>query len=192
MSENNLELKQCTRCHSTCTLEYFEKNRKGEYFSTCNNCRKKRNEYNKKWIVENPEKAEQLRQKQNEQKRQQSAMLDPTVSKCPACHHQILNRNMEHHQRRFPCHLGRSLLKHGKQLCRFEWLYDNDGSVLPEDQQIIDDLKTKNPTVYNCSLFSVAWTEEELQKWLDKNPGRIDKYVYCWKFNHGYSNYTNT
>jgi hypothetical protein len=36
-TENKIDLRQCTRCHSNCTLEYFEKNRKGKYFNTCNN-----------------------------------------------------------------------------------------------------------------------------------------------------------
>ena len=34
------ELKQCARCHSIILLKYFDKNRKGEYFKTCDNCRK--------------------------------------------------------------------------------------------------------------------------------------------------------
>ena len=38
--EEIMELKQCSRCHSKCILEHFEKNRKGEWFKTCNNCRK--------------------------------------------------------------------------------------------------------------------------------------------------------
>ena len=32
------ELKQCTRCHSTILLTYFDTNRKGEYYKTCRNC----------------------------------------------------------------------------------------------------------------------------------------------------------
>ena len=40
MSEIKPELKQCSRCHSNCTLEQYEKNRKGELFKLCNNCRK--------------------------------------------------------------------------------------------------------------------------------------------------------
>ena len=44
MSEIKPELKQCSRCHSTCTLEHYEKNRKGEWFKLCNNCRSKNRE----------------------------------------------------------------------------------------------------------------------------------------------------
>ena len=39
MSNNANDLKQCTRCHSTILLKYFDTNRKGEYDKTCNNCR---------------------------------------------------------------------------------------------------------------------------------------------------------
>ena len=35
----NLELKQCSRCHSNILLEHFELNRQGVSFKTCNNCR---------------------------------------------------------------------------------------------------------------------------------------------------------
>ena len=38
MSENS-NLKQCSRCHSNILLDFFEKNRKGELFKTCNSCR---------------------------------------------------------------------------------------------------------------------------------------------------------
>ena len=40
------ELKQCSRCHSTCTIEHYEKNRKGEWFKLCNNCRSKKRAQN--------------------------------------------------------------------------------------------------------------------------------------------------
>ena len=36
--EQTSELKQCSRCHSTCSLAHFDTNRKGEWFKTCNNC----------------------------------------------------------------------------------------------------------------------------------------------------------
>ena len=38
MSENS-NLKKCSRCHSNILLEFFEKNRKGELYKTCNSCR---------------------------------------------------------------------------------------------------------------------------------------------------------
>ena len=45
MSDNANELKQCSRCHSTILLKYFEVNRKGELFKTCNNCRNNKKQY---------------------------------------------------------------------------------------------------------------------------------------------------
>ena len=44
MSEIKPELKQCSKCHFTCTLEHYEKNRKGEWFKLCNNCRSRNRE----------------------------------------------------------------------------------------------------------------------------------------------------
>lgn len=32
-------LRQCSRCHSNILLEFFERNRQGELYKTCNNCR---------------------------------------------------------------------------------------------------------------------------------------------------------
>ena len=35
----NQDLKQCSRCHSNILLQFYETNRRGELFKTCNNCR---------------------------------------------------------------------------------------------------------------------------------------------------------
>ena len=71
MQDNVKELKQCTRCHSTILLKYFDTNRKGEYYKTCRNCltrdRKTKHEYyednkdeildrNKDWRVQHRDK----------------------------------------------------------------------------------------------------------------------------------------
>lgn len=37
----NDSLKKCSRCKCTILLEYFSKNRKGDYFKCCDNCKKK-------------------------------------------------------------------------------------------------------------------------------------------------------
>ena len=34
------ELKVCSRCHSNILLKHFSKNRKGQLYQCCNNCRK--------------------------------------------------------------------------------------------------------------------------------------------------------
>ena len=40
MSENN-NLKTCSRCHSTKFESYFGINAKGEFYKSCDKCRKK-------------------------------------------------------------------------------------------------------------------------------------------------------
>ena len=45
MTNTENELKQCSKCHSTILLKYFEVNRKGELFKTCNHCRKVKQTY---------------------------------------------------------------------------------------------------------------------------------------------------
>ena len=39
MSNNNNELKTCSRCHSLVLLKYFSVNRKGNIYKCCDNCR---------------------------------------------------------------------------------------------------------------------------------------------------------
>jgi len=58
------ELRKCSRCRSKILLEsYFGKNRKGEYYKTCNGCREKnkekRKDYNKKWRERNKDKSKE-------------------------------------------------------------------------------------------------------------------------------------
>ena len=87
MSEVQPELKQCSRCHSTCTLEHFEKNRKNEWFKTCNNCRKCKKEYDqqnrddilyRKWIYRENNK-DKIRE-YNKQYKQNKIMEEQLVS----------------------------------------------------------------------------------------------------------------
>ena len=42
MSNVKPDLRKCSRCHSTCSLEHFEINRKGELYKLCNTCRVKK------------------------------------------------------------------------------------------------------------------------------------------------------
>ena len=61
--EQTIELKQCSRCHSKCSLEHFEKNRKGEWFKLCNNCRSKNREHKNEY---REVKGEEYRQKERD------------------------------------------------------------------------------------------------------------------------------
>lgn len=42
MAETKQETQKCSRCKSTILLSYFSKNRKGEYYKTCDACREKK------------------------------------------------------------------------------------------------------------------------------------------------------
>ena len=80
MSEIKPELKQCSRCHSTCTLEHYEKNRKGEWFKLCNNCRSRvrliRNEYDATRKEEKQRKWKEYYVKHREQLVQKAKIYD--------------------------------------------------------------------------------------------------------------------
>ena len=52
----NMELKQCSRCHSNILLEHFEKNRQGQLFKTCTNCRQVNRELFNNYREQNREK----------------------------------------------------------------------------------------------------------------------------------------
>ena len=70
------ELKQCSRCHSTITLDHFETNRKGEFFKTCNNCRKRIGKDNKTYYINHKEELlekQRIYEEQHKEERKQQA-----------------------------------------------------------------------------------------------------------------------
>ncbi len=75
------ELKRCSRCHSNILIQFFELNKQGEYFKTCNNCR-------------NLGKEEMKARREN---------LDKTVVICPKCNWKIMRYNFENHQKNYSC-----------------------------------------------------------------------------------------
>ena len=89
MSENS-NLKQCSRCHSNILLEFFEKNRKGELYKTCNSCRGINRDANKKYRENNTEelneKSRQYRidniDKLKEYDRQRDAIRKKEIIQC--------------------------------------------------------------------------------------------------------------
>ena len=104
MSDNVKELKQCTRCHSTILLKYFDTNRKGEYYKTCRNCltrdRKTKHEYdednkdeildrNKDWQIQHRDKY--LAQKKQYKEENKDYILETLTCECGGSytrHHQ--------------------------------------------------------------------------------------------------------
>ena len=89
MSENS-NLKQCSRCHSNILLEFFEKNRKGELYKTCNSCRGINRDAIKKYRENNAEelneKSRQYRinniDKVREYDRQRDAIRKKEIIQC--------------------------------------------------------------------------------------------------------------
>jgi len=51
MSETKPELKTCSRCGCEILLSYFETNRKGELFKTCNKCRNRKDKKDQLIII---------------------------------------------------------------------------------------------------------------------------------------------
>ena len=45
------DLQKCSGCRSTKLLKYFDKNKKGNYYKTCNKCRLRKRKEEKKKIV---------------------------------------------------------------------------------------------------------------------------------------------
>ena len=80
MSEVKPELKQCSRCHSNCTLEHFEINRKGELFKLCNNCRNRgrqiKNDYDATHKEENKIKHKEYYESHREELVQKAKIYD--------------------------------------------------------------------------------------------------------------------
>jgi hypothetical protein len=89
MSENS-NLKQCSRCHSNIFLYFFEKNRKGELYKTCNSCRDINRNANKKYRENNTEKENERKQqyridnidKVREYDRQRDAIRQKEIIQC--------------------------------------------------------------------------------------------------------------
>ena len=89
MSENS-NLKQCSRCHSNILLDFFEKNRKGELYKTCNSCRGINRDAIKKYGENNAEelneKSRQYRinniDKVREYDRQRDAIRKKEIIQC--------------------------------------------------------------------------------------------------------------
>ncbi len=99
MSNNANELKQCTRCHSTILLQYFDTNRKGEYYKTCRSCltrdHKTKHEYYetnkdafKEWTSAWKDKNREhfLEQKKKHREENKDYILETLICECGSSH----------------------------------------------------------------------------------------------------------
>ena len=110
------ELKQCSRCHSTCTLEHYEKNRKGEWFKLCNSCRTK-----------NREEKNTYREKHDNDKQT-----------CPRCNCQfrIVNWTLNKHMKTWSCYKA-GLKTETTRTDFYQWVLDNRDNLLPGYKSLI-------------------------------------------------------
>ena len=115
MSEIN-NLRKCTRCHSTKLESYFGKNTRGDFFKTCDNCRKKR-------IIE------------GEKYREQNDMLTP----CPKCGVEKRGYEMKVHQKSFHC----QIFGIEPRPCFELWLLDNEDTLIPRYKRLLEEFRKK-------------------------------------------------
>ena len=84
MSQDNQELRKCSKCRCTILLEtYFSKNRKGEYKKVCDGCSAKV----KKYREENKDKVKEWKKKEYQKHKEH------IKTKAREYHHQYKERN---------------------------------------------------------------------------------------------------
>ena len=96
----NIELKQCSRCHSNILLEHFEQNRQGVLYKTCNNCRRFNKEYrrhNTDILREKDRERDKVRgaQKNEERKLKLECQCGASVSKGWKTSHDKTRKHLE-------------------------------------------------------------------------------------------------
>ena len=169
MSEVKPELKQCSRCHSTCTLEHFEKNRKGEWFSTCNNCRGKDKEKHKRYYNNHKE---DILQKNKIYKQ----TINPWIT-CSRCQKEVRSVSFEKHQNDYLCQVHPLDPKPDFH----EWVYSNP-DLYP---CVVEQCETDDLTIVSWTskiyYTSSAVSDDKLKEYKDKDL-RID---YIWKWRDG-------
>ena len=107
---NNIkpELKQCSRCHSTCSLEHYEKNRKSEWFKTCNSCRNNKKEYRNEHKEEIAVRAKHWRNgNKNKVKLYNQVYADrhnPLIE-CSHCKEMVRYKIIEDHKKSYQCNV---------------------------------------------------------------------------------------
>ena len=129
------ELKQCSRCHSTCTLEHYEKNRKGEWFKLCNSCRTKRRIHDATYRETH---REEMNQYQQEYKRTYREKHNDDKQTCPRCNCQfrIVNWTLNKHMKTWSCYKA-GLKTETTRKDFYQWVLDNRDNLLPGYKSLI-------------------------------------------------------
>ena len=116
MSVKSATVKRCPACKCTLVIEkYFEINRKGEYYKTCNGCRSKHQGY-----------AEKSRGKRYND-----------VKVCDKCGYEVkFNKSLGTHQRSWTCYRrANSIIVEGDEFDK--WIYDNMDNLLGKYKDFI-------------------------------------------------------
>ena len=166
MSEVKPELKQCSRCNSTCTLEHFEKNRKGERFKLCNNCRGK----SKQWRDDNKKKVQHYNKLYIDK---HNPLIECSYCKC-LVRHQI----MDDHRKGYQC----NVFDMDPKPDYHEWLFEHQATVDDTDyikriQQTQNNIISWKHKKYGTSS---AVSDDRLKEILKDTNDNID-YIWNWK-----------
>ena len=188
MSEFKPELKQCSRCHSSCTLEHFEKNRKGECFKTCNNCRTNKQNYRIEHQEEISTKIKQWRNNNKDKVQQYNKTYidkhNPLVE-CSHCKEKVRNATIDNHQKGYQCNVFGMDSKPDYH----EWLFENQTTF--DDQEYIEKIRTSQYNIISWKNkkygTSSATSDDRLKELLHVGNDNID---YIWNWNKGLSNKT--
>jgi hypothetical protein len=116
MSVNSAPVKKCSACKCTLLLEkYFEINRKGEYYKTCNGCRSKHQSYNEKSRIKHYD----------------------DVKVCDKCGYEVkFNKSLGTHQRSWTCYRRASgIVVEGDEFDK--WIYDNRDNLLSKYKDFV-------------------------------------------------------
>ena len=188
MLEAKPELKQCSRCHSTCALQHFDKNRQGEWFKTCNNCRSNRKEYRnhhkeeiavmvKQWRNDNKDKVKLYNQ----------IYLDrhnPLIE-CSHCKDMVRYKIIEDHQKGYQCNVFDMESKPDYH----EWLFEHQTSF--DDKAYLERIEQSQHNIISWKIkrygTSSAVSDERLKELLSNGNDNID---YIWNWKEGPSNKT--
>ena len=168
MSEVKPELKQCSRCHSNCTLENYDKNRKGEWFKLCNNCRGK----GQGWRDNNKDKIQQYN---NTYITKHNPLIECSNCKCP-----VRFQIIQDHHKGYQCNVFGMDPKPDFH----EWLFENHSNI----EGSIERIEKGNHNIISwknkANGTSSAVSDDRLKEVLNDNDCK-DKIEYIWNWKKG-------
>ena len=142
MSENK-NLRKCSRCHATKLEDYFSTNTKGELFKLCDNCRNKKQVYDKDYRIENEDRIKEYRIENKDRIKESNdksymKFLEKPLIQCDRCRANIYDKKSEvtRHRKRWSCVKegmdGNPGLKE-----KYQWILENKDDLLNEFKKLI-------------------------------------------------------